>query len=349
MENQKNGIDTLYKGFLEPLNFMKPQPKDLTYGRASIPYSPEEKVLREEPYICTEHNLPFPTSDEPEGFVYYQAWSLPTASKQRNTDIIYVHGLNEYGGRFSEFAIPILEQGFRIIALDLPSFGRSSGLHAFFKNWLDLIEAVHCVVNHVKQTNENENKKRNLILYGCSMGGMVVASCAIKYPDTFDAFGLSAPLVYVEEESRPSKFLETVADVLNKTPLGRMPIAEANRGKNSSDPTVEEKFLADPLTYHGDLRVSTGLTLRDGIEWLQSNLGNITKPFLVQHGMNDRATQVKGSRELFDKSQTPEDKKVILLYEDCEHEMFRDPVAGKKVLSDAINWMVTTDERLCSS
>ncbi|CAG8512521.1 2229_t:CDS:1 [Acaulospora colombiana] len=100
------------------------------------------------------------------------------------------------------------------------------------------------------------------------------------------------------------------------------------------------------MTYHGNLRVSTGLAMRDGTEWLQSNLGNVKKPFLLQHGMNDRVIQVKGSRELFDQAQTPEGQKTLLLYDGCEHEMLRDPIAGKKVFDDALNWMITTDERL---
>ncbi|CAG8512542.1 2230_t:CDS:1, partial [Acaulospora colombiana] len=87
---------------------------------------------------------------------------------------------------------------------------------------------------------QNTDRKRKLIFYTCSMGGMAVIAYAIKYPDDFDAFAAMAPLIYVEEESRPSKFVETVANVLNKTPLGSMPTVGANRGKNSSDPSVEE-------------------------------------------------------------------------------------------------------------
>jgi len=346
MTESKTGTNAFFSGFLEPtLKLMNPTgPKDLTCGRAAVPYSEAEQSLRAEPYVCIEHTVPFPTSSDPEGFVYYQAWSLPTAARQRDVDVIYVHGLNDYGGRFSIHSKPILEQGFRIIALDLPSFGRSSGLHACFKDWLDLVEAIHCVVNHVKQQNTDKTRKRKVIFYTCSMGGMAVVAYAIKYPDNFDAFIAMAPLIYVEEESRPSKLIETVANVLNRTPLAAIPTVGANRGKNSSDPRLEEEFLSDPMTYHGNLRCSTGLAMRDGTEWLQSNLGNVKKPFLLQHGANDRVIQVKGSKELFNQAQTPEGQKTILIYEGCEHDMLRDPVAGTKVCDDALNWMITFDE-----
>jgi hypothetical protein len=77
-------------------------------------------------------------------------------------------------------------------------------------------------------------------------------------------------------------------------------------------------------------------------EWIQTKLGEVHKPFLVQHGLCDRVTLCDGTKDLFAQAQTPEDQKTMLLYEQCEHDMWRDPFAGERVLNDFINWLIQT-------
>lgn len=345
----ENMSKTLNHGFVEPvLKNLNVPVQDLTYGRELIPISSAEKLLRSEPYVHSEFKLSFPYNGNTNKFIYYQTWFLPTANVIRDIDIIFIHGLNDYGGRFAEVCIPILEQGFRIIAPDLPGFGRSSGLHAYFTDTQELIDAVHFVVNHVKEQNALTNKHTKTILFGESLGGMIVLTYAIKHPETFDAFNALCPLVYVSPESRPPKIAEMVAKILIKTPLGRLPLVAAHRGKFSSDPMLEQDFDDDPMTYSGNLRCSTGLALQNNIEWLGANLKEIKKPFLVQHGLNDRATDCKGSKDLYEQAQTPANDKSILLYEGCEHIMLRDPVAGSKVFKDSLDWFVSMDAKLKS-
>ncbi|CAG8776456.1 12626_t:CDS:1, partial [Cetraspora pellucida] len=233
--------NTLSHGFVEPvLKVLKTPVQDLTYGRDSIPVTPSERILRSDPYVQSEFRIPFPYNSNGNKFIYYQTWFLPTANVIRDVDVFYVHGLNDYGGRFAEVCKPFLEQGFRVIALDLPGFGRSSGLHAYFSDIKELTDAVHLVINHVKEQNALVNKRRKTILIGESLGGMIVLTYAIKHPETFDAFNVLAPLIYVSSESQPGKAAEIIAKVLIKTPLGRLPLVAAHRGKLSSDPEVEK-------------------------------------------------------------------------------------------------------------
>ena len=78
-------------------------------------------------------------------------------------------------------------------------------------------------------------------------------------------------------------------------------------------------------------------------EWLKLNLGEIRKPFLTLHGLNDRVCHVSGSKDLFSQSQTLEDQKSITLYDYCEHDMLRDGNSGKQVMKDMIDWFVKRD------
>src|SRR4051794_20022014 len=71
--------------------------KDTTYGRAFLPFSPTEQIVRSPPYLYSEYRLPFPFNGEKDSSIYYQVWSLPTAKIQRNADVLFIHGLNDYG------------------------------------------------------------------------------------------------------------------------------------------------------------------------------------------------------------------------------------------------------------
>ncbi|KAG9301783.1 hypothetical protein G9A89_003330 [Geosiphon pyriformis] len=344
---------TLYDAFLARIfnYFCGGVPKDLTYGRASLGYSPTEQIFRTEPYKHQSFKVPFPFKGALEHFIHYQTWELSTV-KSRHTDFIYVHGLNDYGGRFSENCVPILQQGFRIIPIDMPGHGRSSGLHSYLADWEELIESVRIVIAHVREQNASDplykNQRRKLILGGGSMGGFVTISYAIKYPEDIDAFSVLCPLVYVAGTSRPHKILEYLARIIVGSPLGRLPLAPAHQNKGSQNPLVSEAFFADPQTYHGNMRAQTGLALLDGITWLQLNLGRVNKPFLAQHGLNDRVCEVRSSLDLFSQAQIHEKHKTIKLYQQCEHDMLREH-CGKQIIQDLTEWLVTMDEYLESN
>jgi len=221
---------------------------DLTYGRASLPYNKHELAFRSAPYHHTEHIVPFlnhPTYPNGDHFVYYQTWLLSTV-KQRNVDVIIVHGMDDYGGRNADNIDELLEEGFRIISLDLPSFGRSSGKHAYLNDWKELTEGVRCVIEHLKKENESHAtdnasltdsthalasrpKPRKLVLSGRSLGGFVALSYSILYPSTIDMIHLLCPLVFVSETSRPSKLIEYIAKAIAKSPLGYLPMSNAQR------------------------------------------------------------------------------------------------------------------------
>ena len=64
-----------------------------------------------------------------------------------------------------------MESGFRVIAIDLPSFGRSSGLHAYVPSMRLLVEALHAVICHVQMENATSRQggNRKIFLEGHSM------------------------------------------------------------------------------------------------------------------------------------------------------------------------------------
>jgi hypothetical protein len=75
-------------------------------------------------------------------------------------------------------------------------------------------------------------------------------------------------MISVAKESRPGPVVEFVGRTISSF-LGRLPLAAANRGKNSEDPTVELEFLTDPMTYHVRLKRKL-LSIRSPVSFLTS-------------------------------------------------------------------------------
>src|SRR5437667_10777859 len=80
--------DILVVPFMRLFNI--PQ-KDTTYGRALLPFSSFEQIVRSPPYHYSEYRLPFPFNGAKDSSIYYQVWSLPTAKIQRNVDLLFIH------------------------------------------------------------------------------------------------------------------------------------------------------------------------------------------------------------------------------------------------------------------
>src|SRR6266496_5293698 len=120
--------------------------------RLALPFSESEKILQSPPYIHTSGTVPVKEMDADH--IFYQSWTDGRAEKKDvdvpslklqfdEKQLVWIHGLNDYGGRNSD-AIHIwlsagharysirLTEGFRVIVIDLPAHGRSGGEYVFF-------------------------------------------------------------------------------------------------------------------------------------------------------------------------------------------------------------------------
>ncbi|OXG93101.1 lysophospholipase [Cryptococcus neoformans A2-102-5] len=236
------------------------------------------------------------------------------------------------------------------------------------------------VQNDLSQGRE----QRKVFLSGSSMGGWTVLYYLLKYPPTVQpekvasqgqkpdipppeegsgqgydqlersreeekvrvhvagAFVL-CPMIEVSKESRPNILLEYLGRGVNSF-AGSLPLAKAVRGNVSDDPRVEEDFFADPLCYHGMLRVGTGLACLEGMIELQDRAEEINVPIRLVHGNKDRATSHKGTLRLFDR--LPNEDKEIEIYDGYEHVMLKlgvdamDDEKRQRVLADWRSWLV---------
>jgi hypothetical protein len=81
------------------VTYLNLAPPDPSYGRRDVPYSMYEELLRNPPYTTFRELLEVADEETGSKFkVHWQSWyklkAVPVA------DLVFVHGLNDYGGRF---------------------------------------------------------------------------------------------------------------------------------------------------------------------------------------------------------------------------------------------------------
>ncbi|GAA6016053.1 hypothetical protein JCM10207_004426 [Rhodosporidiobolus poonsookiae] len=343
---------------------------DPTWGRANLPRAPDEQRVRET-YGARDGRVYLNGSKKE--WVAYQVWE-PKKGAERGVDLVWCHGINDYGGKFAVHAETFLDAGYRVIIPDLPSHGRSTGIHVYIPKVEALADAVYEVIKDVMLQDSQlaaENgggggggkvtQQRKVFVAGQSLGGFTATYTCLKYgtpratsltPATGHSTAsfepalsgglLLCPMLAISPESRPSLAVELVARAIAGV-AGPLPFAEANKGKNTEDPSVEEEFNADPQTYHGKLRIATGLAILRALEEVNSKMEHLRIPFLLCHGTADRVTSPSGSSLLHTRAESTD--KTLRLYEGFEHILLRkgrdeaDDERRQRVLGEMRGWL----------
>ncbi|KDN49616.1 alpha/beta-hydrolase [Tilletiaria anomala UBC 951] len=367
----------IFHVFIQPLLF-HPSFRgisDPTFGRDRLPYSytekrliyenPKVKATTERVILSREALRKGKSWDRPgTAWVTYHVWEMLEATDREhlNADVILIHGLNDYSGKLAPHGSRFMEAGFRVIAVDLPAFGRSTGLHAYLPSMRLLVEALRAVICQIQENDKASGNvcTRKVFLEGHSMGAFTALYYAALYsPDPAHRISdqgqrqisgvvVVAPMIAISPESRPGYAVELLAKALALF-AGRLPLAAAVRGNVSDDPRVEKEHEQDPQTYKGKLRIATGLSVLAGLIDLELHASKITVPVAIHHGDRDRATSYRGSVKFFETIGSQE--KSLRLWEGYEHVMMKfvqsgggmtdeDKAKTAAVLEDITAWLV---------
>ncbi|ORX39914.1 Alpha/Beta hydrolase protein [Kockovaella imperatae] len=362
------------------------QPTDLTYGRWNIGHHPPVKDLLNDPKLKHSYRRVFIADEVPvraldseivdlgpetlrssENWLSYSIWEMPEPDQDgweeegrgRGKDLVLIHGLSDYGLRYAPHIRHFLRAGFRVVIPDLPSYGRSTGVHSYIPAPRILSSALHCVLTDLVRHDITEGlEQRKVFLSGSSLGGWTVLYYLSQYPPTTSTAKAASndetriqiagayvlcPMVSVSAESRPWKVTEYIGRCLRYV-AGPLPLAKSLRGKVSDDPRVEEDFFADPLCYHGYVRVATAFMLLDAMAELDASAEKINAPIRLVHGSSDRVTSPSGTLRLFER--LPHQDKQVEIFEGYEHIMLKvgideqDDAKRQRVLNDWRRWLI---------
>jgi len=235
-------------------------------------------------------------------------------------------------------AIQLVNAGYTVYGMDYEGHGRSSGLQAFVDNFDVLVD--DCSIHFTNVCEREENRGKMRFLLGESMGGAVALLLHRKKPNYWNGAILSAPMCKMAEDMKPHPI---VAAILNRV-CNWIPTWKAMNSQDIvevafKEPDVRQKIRENDLCYKGPCLMKTGYELYRIATDLEQRLNEVSLPFLVLHGEEDKVTDEKASALLFEVASS-KDKSVKqypgmwhgLLYGEPQHNI-------DIVFNDIITWL----------
>lgn len=169
---------------------------------------------------------------------------LPEGDTSPRGLFVIAHGLGEHGGRYGHVASPLVEVGFAVRGFDHRGHGRSSGLRGHVDRFEDFTADLQGVIAAFRA----EFPDLPTVLYGHSMGGLIVLRHQDDYPESgLVGLVLSNPLLAVAFE--PPRWKTGAAGLLARlVPRLRLD-NELDSSQISRDAKEVAAYDADPLVH----------------------------------------------------------------------------------------------------
>lgn len=243
--------------------------------------------------------------------------------------VVLSHGLGEHAGRYHHVAQRFGAAGLVVYALDHRGHGRSGGKRVYLRDMSEYVGDFHTLVGIAAA----EYPRLPRIVLGHSMGGGIVFSYGVEYPDEYTAMVLSGPAVAAQAAVSP--VLVVVAKALGKIAPG-LPVENLDANAVSRDPEVVAAYKSDPLVWHGKVPAGIARALIIVGQTMPQRASALTVPLLVVHGEKDQLVAVEGSRRLVE-CVASEDVH-LKVYPGLFHEVFNEP-EKELVLDDVTAWI----------
>ena len=190
--------------------------------------------------------------------------------------VVLVHGIAEHAGRYQHVGEALAARGHDVRATDLRGFGRSAGRRAWVGGWEEYLDDLAGDLESARPLEVP------VVLLGHSLGGLIALSYALSDHPRPDLLVLSAPAV----DAAIPLYKKLAARVLGALSPGKEIGNGLDGSQLSRDPSVGERYFADPLVYP---RTTLGLgraALLAG-DRARAMSGGLSIPTLVIHGGAD--------------------------------------------------------------
>jgi alpha-beta hydrolase superfamily lysophospholipase len=215
--------------------------------------------------------------------------------------VVLVHGYGEHVGRYAHVAAALNARGSSVVGPDHRGHGRSPGEPALVEDFEPLVDDLRAVVQDARGALP-------VVMVGHSMGGLIAARYAQRFPEDLAGLVLSGPAVGLSP---------VLAGWLDDPPSDPIDGAVLSR-----DPAVGEAYAADPLVYHGGWKrptiqafIAADTAIADG-----PGLGDL--PLLYVHGGDDQLVPAGLAQPVVEKLAGPDSELVII--DGARHEVFNE-------------------------
>ncbi|XP_002534516.2 caffeoylshikimate esterase [Ricinus communis] len=232
----------------------------------------------------------------------------------------------------------LANQGFAVYGIDYEGHGKSSGLEGYVESMDKIIEDCSEHFTSICEKKENRGKMRYLL--GESMGGAVALLLHRKQPNFWDGAVLVAPMCKLADDVKPHPVVINVLTKLcNVIPTWRIIPSKDIIDVAFKVPQVRQQIRANPYCYKGRPRLKTGYELLRTTGNIEKRLEEVSFPFMVLHGEEDRVTDKSVSSQLFNVASSTD--KTIKLYPGMWHGLlYGEPLENIDIVfKDIIEWL----------
>jgi alpha-beta hydrolase superfamily lysophospholipase len=246
--------------------------------------------------------------------------------------VAIVHGLGEHCGRYGALAGDLVAAGLSVVALDLPGHGEAPGPRGDVPSWLRLRDQVVPAMFTTLRGLPGQPRDLPHVLFGHSMGGVLVLDHALAHGRALDAVVASAPAL---RSAIPPWWKLALANAARLTSPSAGFAHGLDESGMSRDPEVLALRRSDPLVHE---RISPRLyfALNEARQRVLRDARRLQVPALVLQGMGDRVADPQGALDLH--AAAPHGLMRLLTYPDAYHEVFNDPARGQAV-ADLLAWL----------
>ncbi len=266
--------------------------------------------------------------------LFHQSWIPEDAVSGWN--LVFHHGFGEHCDRYANLVEAFEGTGVSLYSYDARGHGRSEGQRGHTKAFSDYVRDLE---EFLLLLREAENV-RHPVLFGHSMGGLVVLAFGLSFSNQFDVSAIATSGAALRVAMNPALKVKTLMGRLlsSVAPNLTMP-AGVDVSLLSHDPVVCDAYKTDPLV-HGLVSVSMGMGLLAAGEEAVRNADRIRVPLFMGHGENDGIASPHGTVDFFRRAGSVD--KRLRLYKGLYHEIMNEtPRLRQEVLEDYREWILS--------
>ncbi|KAF8397559.1 hypothetical protein HHK36_016478 [Tetracentron sinense] len=232
----------------------------------------------------------------------------------------------------------LAKSGFAVYGIDYEGHGKSAGLEAYIPCFDELV--MQCSDHFTIICERIENRKKLRFLLGESMGGVVVLLLHRMKPNFWDGAVLVAPMCKISHDMRPHPLvLSVLAKLCRVIPKWKIVPTQDINAFAIKEPEIREEVRSNPYCYKGRIRLITGHELLRVSSDVEQKLHQVSLPFIILHGGDDKVTDSSASKLLYESASSSD--KTFKLYPGMWHALTsgEPPRNIEIVFADIIDWL----------
>jgi acylglycerol lipase len=258
--------------------------------------------------------------------IFGQGWE-PDAQPPRAV-VCLVHGLGEHSSRYGHVADAFTQRGYVLFTCDLRGHGHSAGPRGHINSIEDFMKDIDSLFQQARERYAG----LPMILYGHSLGGILVLHYTLKRKPAVKGVIATSPGLHNELEKQPLKVM--AAKVLGAVIPGLAIPSGLDPRSISRDEKVVDVYINDPLV-HDRVSLGFGRVMLGVNQWTLEHAAEFPSPLLLLHGRADALAFSSSSTEF---AAALKGNGTLVLWDDGYHELHND-LEQTEVFKTMTTWM----------